>query len=215
MKIPGSSSKTAKKILTARPYFFHGDHDSFCWTSETLWETPHCSRDPSPGSSRPPPGLEGPRSRRAQRRSVGSGRCPRGRPTQPPGPPPPAAAPHRPSPALGLREMAEEKEARKHRLPLGTHLPAVPGAAQPGEGGRPTPSPSGAPGSRRRPSTSGSAPTSAAGAPFPGWRDCEVAAAPSRRLGGPPGSSREGAGSEPGKSKCPTERRDLASDRQG
>nr|XP_035930064.1 uncharacterized protein C1orf105 homolog [Halichoerus grypus] len=51
--------------------------------------------------------------------------------------------------------MAEEKEARKHRLPLGTHLPAVPGAAQPGEGGRPPPSPSGAPGSRRRPSTSG------------------------------------------------------------
>ncbi|XP_021538546.1 uncharacterized protein C1orf105 homolog [Neomonachus schauinslandi] len=70
--------------------------------------------------------------------------------------------------------MAEEKEARKHRLPLGTHLPAVPWAAQPGEGGRPPPSPSGAPGSPRRPSTSGSAPSSAAGAPFPRRRDCEV-----------------------------------------
>ncbi|KAM9685474.1 uncharacterized protein C1orf105 homolog [Trichechus inunguis] len=47
--------------------------------------------------------------------------CPWGHPTDPPGSPLPATAPH---PAVGLRWMAEEKGTRKHRRPLGTHLPA-------------------------------------------------------------------------------------------
>ena len=62
------------------------------------------------------------------------------------------------------------------------------GVRGPGESGNSPPSPSGAPGSCQRPTTSGAATTSAARAPFLGLRGHEVATAPSWPLRGTPGS---------------------------
>lgn len=142
---------------------------------------PHCSREPSPGISRPPRGLECQRRRKGQRpparrgRGRGWGRVGRPRALLPlpglPRPPPPLT---RPRACGGWRWRPGHTDS--HSEPT---CPRVRRGARQRESGRPPPSPSGAPGSCRRPSTSGTATTSAVRAPFLGLRGrcCSLLAA--------------------------------------
>lgn len=178
-------------------FSFHGDHDRLCFTCQNTPGSPlDCSRDPSPATSRPPPGLEGQRRRKGKRPPI--------------------------EPGTGLGVGLERWPLRTLPGLLRSPPPLTrPGACGDGGGGGdpgtliPTRNPPaclfvglhgrdreatrllpypgrGAEGSPRRPSTSGSAATSAAKAvkaPFPGRRGRELAAAPRWPLRGLPGCS--------------------------
>lgn len=172
----------------ARPYVFHGDHDRFCFTNQTPWEAPSPQQGPQPrhltaaaGGWRVPGAEKGNARPLGRGQGWGGGGEGEGVPEGVPRPPPPLTQPR---PCGGWRRRPGNTDS--HSEPT---CPRVPRGARPGEGGRPPPSPSGAPGSRRRPSTSGAATTSAARASFLCPRGLEVTAAPSWPRKGTPGSS--------------------------
>ncbi|KAG8515803.1 hypothetical protein J0S82_010885, partial [Galemys pyrenaicus] len=106
-KCQGHPVNLLKKFLLPI-YFFHGDHDRFYFTRQAPWEPPSLSRNPGPGISQPPAGLEGPGRQEGQCPSAGfrtrgeHGGCPWG-----------LASPFRsaaiPRSALRLGRMAEKR----------------------------------------------------------------------------------------------------------
>lgn len=131
-------------------FSFHGDHDRFCFTCQTpLGARFTAAGTPNPATSRPPPGLEGPRRPKGKRPPIESGtglgvgllRWPRGALRTLPGLLLLATAAH---PTWGLRGWRRRRRpgnTDSHSEP--TCLP-VRGAARPGQGSRPPTSLSGA-----------------------------------------------------------------------